>query len=83
MSNTGSDRLANTSTDTNGDSHGCADCDRRFRTNRGLNQHLRLCYLKNKSTDVQTPYERKEDEANNQKSDDSNIEIQNISTPSL
>ena len=42
-----------------------------------------MCYLKNKSTDVQTPYERKEDEANNQKSDDSNIEIQNISTPSL
>ena len=35
MSNTGSDRrLANASTDANGDSHVCAECDRRFRTNR-------------------------------------------------
>ena len=86
MSNTGSDRLANASTDANGDSHVCAECDRSFRTNRGLNQHLkhlRSCYLKNKITDVQTPYERKEDEANDQTSDDSNIEIQDISTPSL
>ena len=48
-----------------------------------LNQHLRLCYLKNKITDVQTPYERMEDEANDQTSDDSNIEIQDISTQSL
>ena len=76
MSNTGSDRLANASTDANGDSHVCAECNRRFRTNRGLNQHLRSCYLKNKITDVQTPYERKEDEANDQTSDDSHIEIQ-------
>ena len=63
MSNTGSDRLANASTDANGDSH--------------------VCYLKNKITDVQTPYERKEDKANDQTSDDSNIEIQDISTQSL
>ena len=86
MSNTGSDRLANASTDANGDSHVCAECDRSFRTNRGLNQHLkhlRSCYLKNKITDVQTPYERKEDEANDQTSDDSNIEVHDISTPSL
>ena len=52
-------------------------------TNIGLNQHLRPCYLKNKFTAFQTPYERKEDEANNQTSDDSKIEIQDISTPSL
>ena len=66
MSNTGSDRLVNTSTDANGDSHVCAKCDRCFCMNRGLNQHLRSCYLKNKITDVQTPYERKEDKANDQ-----------------
>ena len=83
MSNTGSDKLANASTDANGDSHVCAECDRRFRTNRGLNQHLRLCYLKNKITDVQTPYERKEDKANDQTSGDSNIGIHDILTPSL
>ena len=86
ISNTGSDRLANASTDANGDSHVYAECDRSFRTNRGLNQHLkhlRSCYLKNKITDVQPPYERKEDEANDQISDDSNIEIWDISTQSL
>ena len=83
MSNTGSDRLVNTSTDANGDSHVCAKCDRCFRTNRGLNQHLRSCYLKNKITDVQTPYERKEDKANDQTSGDSNIGIHDILTPSL
>ena len=42
-----------------------------------------MCYLKNKITDVQTPYERMEEEANDQTSDDSNIEIQDISTQSL
>ena len=83
MSNTGSDRLANASADGNGDSHVCAECDRLFRTNRVLNQHLRSCYLKNKTTDVQTPYERNEDKSNDQTTDDSNIEIQDISTPSL
>ena len=36
MSNTGSERLANTSTDANGDSHWCAECDQCFCTNRGL-----------------------------------------------
>ena len=82
MSNTGSDRLANASTDANGDSHVCAECDRRFRTNRGLNQHLRSGYLKNKITDVQAPYERKEDEANDKTSDDSNNAIPDVSTPS-
>ena len=41
MSNTGSNRLTNTSTDANGDSHICAECDRRFCMNRGLNEHLR------------------------------------------
>ena len=83
MSNTGSDRLANASTDANGDSHICAECNRRFRTNRDLNQHRRLCYLKNKITHVQTPYERNEGDANDQTSDDLNIEIPDISTPSL
>ena len=34
----------------------------------------------NKITDVQAPYERKEDEANDQTSGDSSIEIQDIST---
>ena len=84
MSNTGSDSLANTSTDANRDSHVRVKCDRRF------NQHLRSCYLKNKIIDVQTPsernqtpYERNKDEANNQTSDDSNIEIPDISTLSL
>ena len=33
--------------------------------------------------DVQTPYERKEDEKNDLVSDNSNIEIPDISTPSL
>ena len=73
MSNTGSDRLANASTDANRDSHECAECERRFGTNRGLNQHFRSCFLKNKITDVQTPYKVKEDETNDQISDDSNI----------
>ena len=82
MSNTG---LAKASTDTNGDSHiyACANCDQRFRTNRGLNQHLRSCYLKNKISNVQTPYERNEGDAKDQTFDDSNIEIPDISTPSL
>ena len=59
------------------------DCDRRFRTNRGMNRHLRSCYLKNKITDVQAPYKRNEDEANDQPLDDSNIDIPDISTPSM
>ena len=83
MSNTGSDRLTNASTDANRDSHICAKCGQRFCINRGLTQHLRSCYLNNKITDVQTPYEKNEDKANNQLSDDSNIEIPDISTPSL
>ena len=57
-SNTGFNRLVNTSTDANGDSHICADCNQRFHTNRSLNQHVRSCYLKNKNPDFQTPYER-------------------------
>ena len=83
MSNTGSDRLAKASTDANRDSHIWAECDRCFRTNRGLNQHLRSCYLNNKIIDVQSPYERNKDEANDLTSDDLNIEILDISTPSL
>ena len=70
MSNTGSDRLAKASTDANRDSHIWAECDRCFRTNRGLNQHLRSCYLNNKIIDVQSPYERNKDEANDLTSDD-------------
>ena len=81
MSNTGSDRLTNASTDANGYSHISAERDRRFRTKRCLNQHLRLCYLKNKVTDIQTPYDRNEDDAKDQTSDDSNIEIFDIPTP--
>ena len=83
MSNTGCDKLANASTDENQDSRMCAECDQRFRTNRGLNQHLRSCYLMSKITDVQTLYERKEGDAKYQTSDGSNIEIPGISTPSL
>ena len=83
MSNTGSDRSANASTDANGGSHVCAECNQRFRTNRGLNQHFRSCYLKNKINDVQKPYEKKKDGANDQTSDDSNIEIQDIPAQSL
>ena len=83
MSNTGSNRLANASTDVNGDSPLCVEYDRRFRTIRGFNQHYRSCYLKNRITDVQTPYERKEDEADDETSDDSNIGMQDISNPSL
>ena len=83
MSKTGSERLANAKTDANGDSHICADCERRFLKKRGLNQHLRSCYLKNKITEVQTSYEKNEDDANDQTSDDSNNEIPDISTPSL
>ena len=51
--------------------------------NRGFNQHLKSCCLKNKIPDVQTPYKRKEDEAKDQISDDSNIGIHNTSTLSL
>ena len=83
MSNTGSDRSANASTDANGGSHVCAECNQRFRTSRGLNQHFRSCYLKNKINDVQKPYEKKKDGANDQTSDDSNIEIQDITAQSL
>ena len=83
MSNTGFDRLANASTDADREPYICGECDRRFRTNRGLNQHFRSCYLKNKITNVQTPYKRNEDETNDQIPDDSNIAIPDISTPSL
>ena len=83
MSNTGSERLENAKTDANGDSDICADCDRRFLEKRGLNQHLRSCYLKNKITEIQTSYEKNKDDANAQTSDDSNNEIPDISTPSL
>ena len=83
MSNTGPERLANASTDANGVSYICAKCDRHFLTNGGLNQQLRACYLKNKISDVQTLYKTKKDEANDQKTDDSNIEIPEISTSLL
>ena len=73
MSNTQSEQLDSASTDANGDSHICAECNRRLRTNRGFN----------KITDVQTPYDRNEDDDKDQTSDDSNIEIPDISTPSL
>ena len=63
--------------------HICAECDVRFRKNRGLNQHFRSCYLQKKITDAQTPYERNEGDAKDQTSDDSNIEITETSTPSL
>ena len=39
-------------------SHICTKRNQSFRTNRGLNQHLRSCYLKNKITDVQIAYEK-------------------------
>ena len=83
MSNTGSYRLTNASVDANGDSHICVECDQHFHTNKGLNQHLRSIHLKNKTTDVQTPYEANQDDASDQPSDDSNIETPDISTPSL
>ena len=66
-SNNGNDRLTNASTDENGDSHICTDCDRPFRTNRAHNnKYLRSCSLKNRIIDVQIPYERREDDANDQ-----------------
>ena len=71
MSNTGSHRLVNASTDASGDSHIRTDSDRSFRTNRALNnKYLRSYYLKNRITDVQTPYEWREDDANDQISED-------------
>ena len=48
-----------------------------------LNQHLRSCYRKKKITDVQTRYEINENDENDQTSDYSNIEIPDISAPSL
>ena len=68
MTNTESDRLANASTDANGEFHICGECDRRRKTKSLMFKH----HMK-----------EKEDEANDQTSDDSNIEIPDISTPSL
>ena len=82
MSNTESDKFTNTTTDANGDSHVCDEFDWRFSTNRAFNEHLRSCYLKKKITDVQSPHERNQGDRNDQTSD-SNIEISDISTPSL
>ena len=83
MSNTGFNRLVNTSTDANEDSRICADCNQRFHTNRSLNQHVRSCYLKNKNPDFQTPYERNKGNANDQTPEHSNIETCDSSAPSL
>ena len=83
MSNTRFDRLASASTDANGHFHICADCHQRVRTNRDLNQRLISCYLKNKITNVQALHERNKDDENDQTPKDSNIEIPDISTPSL
>ena len=66
MSNTGSDRLVNTSKmqmEILMYVPNVTDVSARTEV---FNQHLRSCYLKNKITDVQTPYERKEDKANDQ-----------------
>ena len=79
MSNTESDRLANANTNANGDSHIRADC---FSTNRGLNQHLRLCYLKKKTANAPPPYKRNKSDVNDQTPEDSNTGISDISTPS-
>ena len=80
----GSNRLANPSTAANGESHIYIKCDWRFSTKKkSLNQHISSCHLKNKLTDVETPYKRNEDDASNQTSDDSNIEFSDISIPSL
>ena len=83
MSNTGSDKFTNATTNANGDFHICDEFDWRSCTNRGFNEHLRSCYLKKKITYVQSPHERNEGDRNDQTSDDSNIEIPHISTPSL
>ena len=50
---------------------------------RDLNQRLISCYLNNKITDVQALYERNKDDEKDQTPEDSNIEIPDISTPSL
>ena len=79
MSSTGSSRLANASTDANGNSHISAECDRCFCTNRGLNQHVRSGYLKKKSL----MFKHHMKEIKTMQKIKHLIEIPDISTPSL
>ena len=43
MSSETSEFIASVRINKNGDDHICRHCDRTFRSNRGLNQHLRSC----------------------------------------
>ena len=81
MSNAGSDRLANASTDANGDSHVYADSDRRFRKNRGLNTLGNVIWRKKSLMFKHYLYESNKVDANDETPEDSNIEIPNVSTP--
>ena len=74
MSNTGSDKLPNASTNGNGYSHICASCDLISTLDHVIGR---------KKSDVQTRYEINENDENDQTSDYSNIEIPDISAPSL
>ena len=47
MSNFTPERMVNESQNTEQESYQCIISDRRFRTNRGLSQHLRSCQYKN------------------------------------
>ena len=52
MSSFTPERIVNASQSTVQESYQCTICDRRFRTNRGLTQHLRSCNFKNISSNV-------------------------------
>ena len=52
MSSFTPERIVNASQSTVQESYQCTICDRRFRTNRGLTQHLRSCNFKNISFNV-------------------------------
>ena len=52
MSSFTPERIVNESQSTVQESYQCTICDRRFRTNRGLSQHLRSCQSKNINSTV-------------------------------
>ena len=52
MSSLTPERIVNESQSTVQESYQCTICDRRFRTNRGLSQHLRSCQSKNINSTV-------------------------------
>ena len=54
-SNTDPERTVDAKKDASNDLQKCADSERSFRTNRGLNQHLRSCHLEKVTTEAETP----------------------------